>query len=70
MDNGTKHINDVITNFMESHGMTLTEMAATLGMTTNTLNAKRRGDSDWRWSELLAMCKLFGMTPNELMGLS
>lgn len=70
MENVKKRIDRAISDYMESKDMSQTEMASLLRMTPNTLRAKRRGDSDWTWSELNTMCDLFGMTPNQLTGIS
>lgn len=70
MEKVTKHIDREIGIYMEREDISATEMAARLNMTTNTLTAKRRGDSEWRWSELQRMCELFHMTPNQLTGIN
>ena len=68
MDGTARHIERAIGIYMEGRDMTQTQMASELGMTTNTLRAKKRGDSDWTWGELLKLCKLLNLTPNELTG--
>ena len=70
MGNPTRHIDREIAIYMEREDMRDSEMAAQLKMTVPTFNAKRRGDRDWKWSALLTMCKLFGITPNQLTGIN
>ena len=70
MERVIEHIDREISAYMEQKDLSQTEMAYLLNMTTNTLRSKRRGDSEWTWSELNTMCELFGMTPNQLTGIS
>ena len=70
MEKVTKHIDREIALYMDREHVSQTDMASKLNMTTNTLAAKRRGDSEWRWSELQRMCELFHMTPNQLTGIN
>ena len=70
MEKVIEHIDREITQYMEREHVSQTEMASNLKVTTNTLSAKRRGDSEWKWSELQRMCELFHMTPNQLTGIN
>lgn len=65
----TSAIDHAIAFFMFEQKLTVEKMAQLLGMTANTLRAKRSGERDWTWSEILHLSDLLGVTPNELAGI-
>lgn len=63
-------IDGAIQKYMSENGKTVTDIAAYLGITTNTLSNKRNGRTDWKWSEIMALSSLLGVTSDELAGLA
>ena len=63
----TKSIDKRIERFMADQKIGVGEMANLLGMTTNSLRWKRTGKQDWKWSEVLRMSDLMGMSVDELI---
>lgn len=65
---------DVLENevsfFLFSTNTTHGELAKRLGMDANTLRAKRKGQTEYKASELLALSEIIGKTPNQLLGLA
>ena len=65
----TSSIDREISHYMVDQKITGEQMAEILGMTANTLRAKRTGKSDWTWREILKLCDLLDTSPNELAGM-
>ena len=51
------------------HKMSQDSFAKLMEMSTNTLQNKRNGYTDWKWSEILKLCDIIGDTPNGLAGI-
>lgn len=64
-----KAIDLAIGYFMVEQKINREQMAALLGMSTNTLRWKREGKTDWSWSEILRLSDITGKSPDELAGL-
>lgn len=64
-----KAIDLAIGYFMVEQKINREQMAALLGMSTNTLRWKREGKKDWSWSEILRLSDITGKSPDELAGL-
>lgn len=69
-DTITKSIDVKIGKFMDEQKLTVERMSALLGMTPTTLRWKRRGEKDWKWSEILRLADLLGESPDELAGIA
>lgn len=61
-------IDQHISKFMTEQKLGVGEMAGLLGMTPNSLRWKRQGKQDWKWSEVLKLADLFGMSVDQLIG--
>lgn len=64
----TKTIADNIDRYRKPRKVTQKALASELGMTANSLRSKMRGESEWKWSEILKLSEITGMTPTELAG--
>lgn len=69
MESTTRTIARGIVVFMFETQTTLEQVARHLGISNVTLRSKLRGQSEWRWSEILKLCELTGKSPDELAGL-
>lgn len=69
MEQITVSISVAIADYMNEHGITREQMAEKLGMSANSLRWKREGSKDWTWSEILALSRLVGKSPDELAGI-
>ena len=58
-----------ITAFLKSRGSSMTWLASQLGITTASLQNKRNGRTDWKWSEILKLCEVLDVTPDALSGI-
>ena len=58
-----------ITAFLKSRGSSITWLASQLGITTASLQNKRNGRTDWKWSEILKLCEVLDVTPDALSGI-
>ena len=58
-----------ITFFLRVNHMTQGQMAKKLGITELTFSRKRRGESEFKTSELLQVAQMCGKTPNQLLGM-
>lgn len=47
-------------------GMSRKEIGERLGVSYDTLQNKCRGITDWKWSEVLTICELAGVSLGEL----
>lgn len=65
----TDTIDQKIAFFMFEQKLTVEKMAGLLGMTPNTLRAKRSGKTEWTLGEMMELSDLFGMTLDEIAGL-
>lgn len=64
----TESIDKEIGYYMVDEGIGVGQMAERLGMTANSLRAKRRGEQDWKWKEVLMLSKMTGKGIDELIG--
>lgn len=62
-------IDGKIAEFCRVQNITAKHLANTIGISAQTLSNKRNGKTDWKQSELIALCDLFGCTQEELTGL-
>lgn len=46
------------------------ELAKRLGVDANTLRMKRRGQTEYKTSELMKISEIIGKTPDQLLGLA
>lgn len=69
VDKSTRAIDEIIAFFMFEQKLTVEKMAALLGMSANTLRAKRSGERPWVWDEILHLSELTGKTLDELAGM-
>jgi len=67
--NACKEIDRHIAEYMEREGVSVQEMADTLGITTNTFRWRRSGRYEWRFDELKKISEMTGLTLNELTGM-
>ena len=65
----TKTIADNINRYRKLRKVTQKALASELGMTANSLRSKMCGESEWKWSEILKLSEITGMTPTELAGI-
>ena len=69
MDGKAEAITSCLVAHMKGNGITQVMLAESLGITTNTLREKMRGNADWRWHEILKLSEITGMTPDEMCGI-
>lgn len=62
-------IDNAITVYLRRNSKTQAQMASELGMSENTFSWKRRGIKEFTLSELLAVSRMCGMTPDEMLGM-
>ena len=67
--NAYEKLNKAIEEYLKESGKTQQEFATELGTNTNTLRWKRRGDIDWKFSEVLKVAEIIGISPSELTDL-
>lgn len=65
----TSAIDEIIAFFMFEQKLTVEQMASAVGMSANTLRAKRSGERPWTWDEVLHLSDLTGKSLEELAGL-
>lgn len=58
-------IDNAIAVYLRSNSMTQAELAAELGMSEATLSAKRKGDSEFTYTEMVKLCDLLGLSLDE-----
>lgn len=69
MDNRiTETIAANVDEYRKSNRMTKRVLADALGMNYNSLRNKMCGKSEWKWSEIMKLAEMTGMTPDELAG--
>ena len=68
--NACKSIDRHIAEYLKKNGYTQQVLADELSMSTNTLRWKRRGDTDWTWTEVQKLGELLDMSIDELTGKS
>lgn len=61
-----KNIDNAIAVYLNETQTTREKLANALGITSASLLNKRKGKTDWLWSEILALCDLLKKTPDEL----
>jgi DNA-binding XRE family transcriptional regulator len=64
-----KNIDNAIVVFLNEKQMKREELAKALGISTASLLNKRKGNTEWLWSEILTLSSLLGKTPDELAGI-
>ena len=69
MVDASSAIDKNIAFFMFEQKLTVEKMAALLGMSANTLRAKRSGERQWTMSEVMKLSDLMGKTLDELVGM-
>ena len=62
-----KHLADNIRRYRKLHGMTQSQLAAQLFITTQNVSKWENGNSDPSTSNLLALAKLFQISAEELL---
>lgn len=62
-------INKAIGGWLIQSKSTKAELADRLGMSRNTLLNKIAGESEWTWSQILAIHDITGASLNELAGI-
>ena len=62
-------INAAIDAYMLAEKATYSQVCGRLGISAASLANKRKGVTDWKWSEILALSEMMGLTPDELAGL-
>lgn len=65
-----KSINAAIYEYMREQHLTKKALCVILGLSTASLRNKMNGTRDWSWSEVLKLCELMGVTPDQLAGLA
>ena len=65
--NAYENINEAIDKYLKESGKTQQEFAIELGTNTNTLRWKRRGDIDWKFSEVLKVAEILGVEPDSFI---
>lgn len=70
MADTTSTISEAVSSYESMHQITHGQMAELLGMSANTLRWKCSGAKDWKWSEILHLSELLGVTPDELAGIA
>lgn len=61
-----EQIDRAIEEHLKASGKTQQEFADELGTNTNTLRWKRRGEVDWKFSEVLKVAEILGIEPEAL----
>lgn len=70
MDKHTlRAINAALENYTSEEKVTYSQVCGKLGISAASLANKRKGVTDWKWSEILALSEMMGLTPDELAGL-
>ena len=54
--------------YVDNDGFRYSDLAHDLGISVNALSMKRRGLTDWKWSEILKLCEILGISPDTLAG--
>ena len=54
--------------YVDNRDFRYSDLAHDLGISVNALSNKRRGITDWKWSEILKLCEILGISPDTLAG--
>ena len=68
MDKVLRSIEDELVLYKSRQNVTEDAIAMALGITRQALSLKRHGETPFKLSEILDLCKLCGCDPNTLLG--
>ena len=68
MESTIQVIDMAISHYMVDQKINREQMAELMHMAPNTLRTKRNGEVEWRWNEILHLCDLLKLSPNDLVG--
>lgn len=63
-------INEKIGAWLLEDGHTKTTLAKELGLARPTLDLRLRGETEWKWCEVIKIARVTGCTLNELAGIA
>lgn len=61
-----QRINEIIGAYLLESKNTRQSLADAIGITRPTLDARIKGDSEWKWEEVVSLSEITGRTLNEM----